>query len=608
MQTTDDRKLLREYATDGSEQAFETLVKRHVNLVYSAAFRQVHDPIVAGEVTQTVFIILARKARTLSRATILSGWLYRTAQFAGAKALRSECRRRNREQEATLMQPEPGESTWEQIAPLLETAMAQLRETDRNAVVLRYFENKDLKEVGSALGVSEDTAQKRVARAVEKLRAFFSKRGVALSPTALTSALGSNAVQAAPVGTASAVVAAATGGQIVAGTAVATLIQETLRLMIWTKMKCALAVAAGLLLITGIAVTTLNPREQPSNKGPVVIDEASPASKSIPSRFWAAVLSPDGKTLGTTGGGYNAPEEAGEIVLWDLAAGREKLIRRQPSTIRTMAFSADAKRIAFGDYSGATKVMESANGKLIAAVSNHSEIVNTVLFTPDDRTIISACFDGTITLWDYAKNKEEVAFAVPGERLLTIALSPDGKHLAAVTWEGNGYMWDFVKREQRYAFRGTLKNAMVEGLVFTPDGKAFMTGSRDSLLRLWNTETGEPVRDLTGRKTVVTAAVFSKDGQTLYTSGFRGDLIQWNVATGEAADSITAHGERFYGLTLSGNGKRIITAGWDHQIKIWDANTLQSVATLMRAIPPPGAGSQSRQSRPPSTPAAQSRP
>src|SRR5206468_4642948 len=157
------------------------------------------------------------------------------------------------------------------------------------------------------------------------------------------------------------------------------------------------------------------------------------------------------------------------------------------------------------------------------------------------------------------------------------------------------YMWDFVKREQRYAFRGTLKNAMVEGLVFTPDGKAFMTGSRDSLLRLWNTETGEPVRDLTGRKTVVTAAVFSKDGQTLYTSGFRGDLIQWNVATGEAADSITAHGERFYGLTLSGNGKRIITAGWDHQIKIWDANTLQSVATLMRAIPPPGAGSQSRQ-------------
>jgi|GEM_PF-1866933 len=592
MQTMDDWDLLREYATQGSEQAFETLVKRHVDLVYSAAFRQVHDPIVAGEVTQTVFIILARKACTLGRATILSGWLYRTAQFAGAKAQRSECRRRNREQEATLMQPEPGESAWEQIAPLLETAMAQLRETDRNAVVLRYFGNKDLKEVGSALGVSEDTAQKRVARAVEKLRAFFSKRGVSLSATALTGALGSNAVQAAPVGTASAVVAAATGGQIVAGTTVATLIQETLGLMTWTKMKYALAVAAGVLLTTGIAVTTLNTRAQPSNKGPVVIDEASPASKSIPSRFWSAVLSPDGKTLGTTGGGYNAPEEAGEIVLWDLAAGREKLIRRQPSTIRTMAFSTDAKRIAFGDYSGATKVMEAANGKLIAAVSNHSAIVNTVLFTPDDRTIISACFDGTITLWDYAKNKEEVAFTVPGERLLTIALSPDGKHLAAVTWEGNGYMWDFVKREQRYTFRGTLKNAMVEGLVFTPDGTAFMTGSRDSLLRLWNTETGEPVRDLTGRKTVVTAAVFSKDGQTLYTSGFRADLIRWNVATGETANSIMAHGERFYGLTLNGDGKQIITAGWDHQIKIWDANTLQSVATLMRTIPSPGAGSQ----------------
>ncbi|HTD65600.1 MAG TPA: hypothetical protein VK846_03580, partial [Candidatus Limnocylindria bacterium] len=200
--------------------------------------------------------------------------------------------------------------------------------------------------------------------------------------------------------------------------------------------------------------------------------------------------------------------------------------------------------------------------------------------------------DGTISLWDYVKNKEYVAFTMPGERLLTIALSPDAKYLAAVTWEGNGYMWDFAKREKLYAFRGTLKNAMVEGLVFAPDGKTFMTGSRDSLLRIWNTETGESIRDLTGRKTVVTAAVFSTDGKTLYTSGFRGDLIRWNVETGEIIDSITAHGERFYGLALSRDSKRIITAGWDHQIKIWDANTLQPISTLMRVVPTADAVSQ----------------
>jgi RNA polymerase sigma factor (sigma-70 family) len=585
MQSTDDWELLREYATRGSEDAFERLVKQHVDLVYSTALRQVRDPVVASEVTQTVFIILARKARTLNRATVLSGWLYRTAQFTGAKALRSEWRRRHLEQEATLMPPEPDDSAWEHIAPLLETAMAQLREADRNAVVLRYFENKNLKAVGSALGVSEDTAHKRVTRAVEKLRTFFSKRGVALSAVALTAALGSNAVQAAPVGMDSAVLAGATAGPLAASASLSTLLRETLRLMTWTKAKSLLTVAAGIVLLAGIAVTTLNTRAQPTKRGPVIIDEASPGSRSISSRFWAAVISPDGKTLATTGGGYNAPQEAGEIVLWDLTAGREKLIRRQPSTIRTMAFSSDAKRIAFGDYSGATKVMDAADGKLIAAVSNHSAIINTVLFTPDDRTIISACFDGTITLWDYVRGKEDVAFTVPGERLLTIALSPDGKSLAAVTWQGNGYVWDFAKRERLHAFRGTLKNAMVEGLVFAPDGKTFMTGSRDSLLRIWNTDTGEPVRDLTGQKTVVTAAVFSADGKTLYTSGFKGDLVRWNVATGELTASIIAHDERFYGLALSGDGKRLITAGWDYQIKIWDANTFQSISNLMRAVP-----------------------
>src|SRR5258707_15177845 len=133
MQALDDMELLREYATNGSEAAFETLVQRHVNLVYSAAFRQVHDPMLSGEVTQTVFIILARKAATLKPGTILSGWLYRTAQFAGAKAVRTEVRRRNREQEAAMIEPEQTGETWQQIAPLLEQAMSQLGDADRDA-------------------------------------------------------------------------------------------------------------------------------------------------------------------------------------------------------------------------------------------------------------------------------------------------------------------------------------------------------------------------------------------------------------------------------------------------------------------------------------------
>jgi len=187
----DDIELLGQYARDHSEAAFATLVTRHVNLVYSTALRNAGNPHAAEEITQAVFIILAGKARSLSSRTVLSGWLYQTARLTAANFLRAEIRRQNREQEAymqsLLNEPEP--NVWPQIAPLLDAAMAGLGEKDRNAVVLRFFENKSLGEVGRALGASEDAAKMRVNRALEKLRKFFSKRGVTLSGAIIAGAV-----------------------------------------------------------------------------------------------------------------------------------------------------------------------------------------------------------------------------------------------------------------------------------------------------------------------------------------------------------------------------------------------------------------------------------
>jgi RNA polymerase sigma factor (sigma-70 family) len=170
----DDMALVREYAASQSEQAFETLVSRHVNLVYSAALRQARDAALAQEITQAVFIILARKAGSLSPKTILSGWLYRTARFAAADALKIQRRRQHREQEALMEGVFQNESdtAWEQLSPLLDEAMARLRDKDRDTIVLRFFENKSLQEVGDALGMEERAAQKRIARSLEKLRVF----------------------------------------------------------------------------------------------------------------------------------------------------------------------------------------------------------------------------------------------------------------------------------------------------------------------------------------------------------------------------------------------------------------------------------------------------
>src|SRR5258707_248524 len=221
----DDNALLKEYVEHGSEEAFATLVARHVNKFYSIALRHTRNAHQAEEITQAVFVILARKSRQLGKRVILSGWLCRTARLSAVTFVRSEIRRTRREQEAHMQNllNESESEVWPQIAPLLDVAMAGLSGADHDAVALRFFDGKSMKDIGAALGASEDATKMRVNRAVEKLRTFFTRRGIVCSAAALTAAISANAVHAAPIGLAVSVsTAAPLSGTAIAATATAT--------------------------------------------------------------------------------------------------------------------------------------------------------------------------------------------------------------------------------------------------------------------------------------------------------------------------------------------------------------------------------------------------
>lgn len=219
---SENRELLRAYIGRGDESAFAELVRRHVDLVHSAALRQLGgDAAAAQDVTQSVFVDLARKAARLPSDVVLAGWLHRHTGFLAANHVRASQRRGQREAQALLMQElqQDGDLRWADVGPILDEAIHELPEGDRDALLLRYFEDRPLRAVGEALGTTEDAARKRVERAMERLRTALVSRGVTSTSAALASVISANAVSPAPVGLATqAAGAALAGGGVAAGT------------------------------------------------------------------------------------------------------------------------------------------------------------------------------------------------------------------------------------------------------------------------------------------------------------------------------------------------------------------------------------------------------
>jgi len=221
-----DQPLLRDFTERRSEAAFTELVRKYVDLVYSAAFRMTGEAHSAQDVTQAVFLALAQNAARLTKHPVLSGWLHTTARNLAAKHVRAAVRRQHHEQEAAAMNEllsTAPDASWEEIAPHLDAALGELTELERDAVLLRYFEKQSAAEIATRLGTTPESAQKRVSRGVDHLREFFAKRGVRIGAGGLAVVISANAVQAAPPGLALTISTIATTASTVAtSTAIAT--------------------------------------------------------------------------------------------------------------------------------------------------------------------------------------------------------------------------------------------------------------------------------------------------------------------------------------------------------------------------------------------------
>jgi RNA polymerase sigma factor (sigma-70 family) len=246
---TDSHTLLSLYVRTGSESAFRELVSRYIDLVYSTAYRLVGgDAQSAQDAAQTVFLALAAKAGTLPKDVMLGGWLHQHTRFVAGELMRTERRRQFRERQVVEMNAieDHSESNLAQVAPVLDEAIGQLDAEDRTAILLRFFERKDFRSVGEALGSSEDAARKRVNRALEKLHVLLKHRGATLSAAALGTGLATEAVTAAPAGLAATISSAAAAASTFTSTltvtkAVAmTTIQKTI---IATTIALSVAVA-----------------------------------------------------------------------------------------------------------------------------------------------------------------------------------------------------------------------------------------------------------------------------------------------------------------------------------------------------------------------------
>jgi RNA polymerase sigma factor (sigma-70 family) len=610
-----DAELMQRFRAQRDEAAFSVLVSRHGPMVLGVCRRLLGDLHGAEDAFQASFLVLVRRAASVSCKPSLAPWLHAVAQRVAIKARTQAVGRRQRERQFALMQTiEPlDDLTWKELRTVLDEEIARLAEKHRSPLVLCYLEGKSYEKAGTELGLAKTTLRRRLDEARELLRERLVRRGVTLSAGALATVLCEKLTAPAlgamlTVNTVKAAVSLAAGKAVAAGCisveAVA-LAQRTTVGIGATKLKLVIlsvAIGAGVggAGLAGYSRLGQSDQATKATQKPKVPGNIEKLSQEIKDAHTATdlygdplpegaiarlgtmrfrngdfahriVFSPDGKLLAS------GAVVAGGVVLFDATNG--KLLRRVAKVAGRFAFSPDSKSL-FLSGSEPTLV-DLASGKELRRFQAPGYALYTegaAAFSPDGKTVaVGGWVGGNVKkkglfIWDVATSKVQQTLDSQSDVVIAFAFSPNGKVLAFATLDRKVQFYELATAKelmQLDAGGPTGQIPFAGDLVFSPDGQALALARNDGEVPIWDAQNGKLLHQLNAE--VGNQAIsFSPDGKLLATGGQTGKILIWDLASGQQVRQWQAQFFGYVSPTFSPSGKVLAAAGAQHTIKLWD--------------------------------------